>query len=273
MGVKTALVVLLAALLAISLTVSQGYAQPTYKLAVKAGDWVEYEVVDAYGPDVSLRRGDKVKLVIKGFDYQDIYDPEGVVVFSVQVAIYDVYVNGQLSWTDQRDRFPDYFPFFFIMFFPIDEAFWRDFDRWLRDYEGYIEQQGGTFDWSIEDKDGFKEVHMEGSSSGGYGENYRATIDMTAGVAIKLRCMTTASGQTWVLELRLYDTNIEGVSLPGGEGLIVKYWWLWALVGGVVVCAIVGVVVAMRRKAPPPTSFTYTAPPASGSSPRLPLDT
>ena len=253
--------ILLMALLAVVLIISHGYARPAYDLAVKTGDWVEYEIVNSYGMfTYLLKTGDRLKMVITGFDYDSVYDPEGNMAFIVQIAIYDLYVNGQLNQTGLRDTFY-YFQHFF---YPIDEAFWQDYAELLQAYKEHYYEENGEFEWSIQDKDGYKEIYISGSRYG-YGYVVRITVDMTAGVSVQWEWEWTYQDQTAIIEAKLSSTNISGVSLPGKEGLD---WWLFALIGGVVACvvvgAVVGTVVIMRRRAPPPT---YPLPPGRPPAP------
>ena len=209
----TASLIPLMALLTVALLIPHGYAQPTYNLAVKAGDWVEYEVVDSYGMATSYyKTGDILKMVIKGFDYEPVHDPEGNVAFTVQTAIVDLYVNGQLNRTDLHIGF-----YIFALFYPIDDAFWQDYAELLQAYKEYEEEENGEFEWSIQDKDGYKEIHISASMHG-YGSVASITVDMTAGVSVQWKVKSTIPGQVSGMEIKLRNTNIEGVSLPAGTG-------------------------------------------------------
>ena len=251
MGRAMASLIPLTALLAVVLIISHGYAQPSYSLAVKTGDWVEYEVINSYG-ETYCKKGDRLKMVITGFDHDPVYDPEGNVAFMVEVAIVDLYVNGQLNMTGVRDSF-DLYP---LLFYPTDDAFWEDYAKLLHEYE-----ERGIVEWSIQDKDKYKEVYISTSIEYGSRSVVWITVDMTTGVNIRWRLEwpDRASG----IEAELRSTNIEGVSVPGEE------LWFFALISGVAACVIigiiVGVIVIMRRRAPPPP--TYQLPPGGPPAP------
>jgi len=231
-----------------TLLISQALAQSTYDLAVKKGDWVEYKVIEARNiPDVTT--GDRMKLIVKGFNYTDVtYIGRGDVAFRVQVAVCDIYRNDGLVHSDVRVWSP--------FFFPIEKAFWQDFEQWLQD----AKERGFYTYWNVEDwYGGYKRIYVEYPVDSEIW-SYEAIIDMTAGVSVNF----TFSSPHQSLKLQLYNTNIGGVSLPGQPGgqTLLSYWWVFLLIGVAVACAVTGALIALRRM---PVAYATSAQPPSAS--------
>ncbi len=98
-----------------------------YTLAVRPGDWAEYEVRRALGApsiaDHEVSAGDTVKYVIADTGVMKISS------YSVEVPINDVYVDG--VWAGRYKGFGEGgVP---PVFFPTSEGFWEDLEAVIRD--------------------------------------------------------------------------------------------------------------------------------------------
>jgi len=107
---------------------------PQYELAVDKGDWAEYEIKVAKWPfnfifnEIEYKRmvmeeGDRLRFVIVDTDVKSVI-MKGEHVLDVEIAVFDVYLNGELVARNEKgdDRY-------FNAFWPTNENFYRTIEE------------------------------------------------------------------------------------------------------------------------------------------------
>lgn len=205
-----------------SLAASSGVSTGPFRLAVSAGNWVEYVVsksVNAekicftFAPGGSgsiiskpLYEGDRIRIVVKYlatgqgkyyFNSTTFYVTEGS-------ALSDLYLNGQLLW-DAQGSMNDYRPMGLDFHYVVGDGYWDT----LR-----ARAPGGNYSVTVADRN----VTISYMNNGGGWVHYIIKVDGNTGVVLESSrtYYTSSIGDTSVPPqgeclLRIVDTNIAGI--------------------------------------------------------------
>jgi len=131
-------------LLLMESVVSSGLMQVSiHKLAVKTGDWVEYEVervwgdIEAYGR--ALRIGDKLRYKLVSSIIREMKTPDGTLIAYYESPLCDVWLNNEQVATDAEPE-PSWEPF--APFTPASDAYWQDVKKLWQATKDYLKSRG-----------------------------------------------------------------------------------------------------------------------------------
>ena len=121
--------------------VSVARETPTYKLAVKDGDWAVYEVMEAVNVTVydrGLKPGDRLKYQLSGRELGNMTTWWGELIAYVERPLCDIWLNGEKVASNAQPTPPLFNVSGFGPFWPASDSFWQDCKRWFNASESML---------------------------------------------------------------------------------------------------------------------------------------